>query len=335
MPSGFLSKFGRDKTSPGAGSLKQQQQQQQQARPAARSPATSAFAQAQTAPPIHSSSIDSTSTSSPTVAGSSAGGSGSSASSSLIAGHMQQSSARTLSGILGGQEAGTTPGSNMSMQQRAQAEASAGVAMAGIPIVQVQGVQQYPTAAPQQQQQDQYSGARQMSVDMMDVSGLSLTGQGNDPVRQAGDEAMRDKMRAAQLQVSRRKLRSISFVLIVCDPGRSSTSRGGIRSFAGPCCGAQRASKSSGVRTSSSTTAAAATGTPATASRCCESTAAPTSGSTATRPSDLYADGIHADDGVPFQAVPGSRGGIRVDEQWSQGAGRSLGPEDGGAVRFG
>jgi hypothetical protein len=104
---------------------------------------------------------------------------------------MQQSSARTLSGILGGQEAVTTP---MSVQQHAQVEASAGVAMAGIPIVQVQGVTQH---------QDQYSGARQMSVDMMDVSGLSLTGQGNDQVRAAGEDAMRDKMRAAQLQVSR------------------------------------------------------------------------------------------------------------------------------------
>lgn len=209
MPSGFLSKFGRDKTSPGAGSFKQQQQQQQQ-RPVARSPAAPAFTQPQAQAPIHSSSIDSSSTSPPTVAGSSAGGSGSSASSSLIAGHMQPSSARTLSGILGGQEAVTTP---MSIQQHAQVEASAGVAMAGIPIVQVQGVTQFPNSAPQQQQQqqDQYSGVRQMSVDMMDVSGLSLTGQGNDQVRVAGEEAMRDKMRAARLQVSRPALRNISF----------------------------------------------------------------------------------------------------------------------------
>lgn len=94
----------------------------------------------------------------------------------------------------------------MSMQQRAQAEASAGVAMAGIPIVHVQGADQYQSSAPrQQQQQDQYSGARQMSVDGMDVGSLSLTGQGqgHDHVRAAGEEAMRDKMRAAQLQVSR------------------------------------------------------------------------------------------------------------------------------------
>lgn len=76
------------------------------------------------------------------------------------------------------------------------AEASAGVAMAGIPVVNIHGVDG-------QRQQEDY-GARQMSVDMMDVSGLSLTGQGNE--RQGADAAMREKMEAAQLQVRTTRL---------------------------------------------------------------------------------------------------------------------------------
>lgn len=213
MPSGFLSKFARDKSSP-SGAKQQHQQQQQPLRQSPRAPAPPPTTTTTTTPtpavPQYHSSIDS-SASTPTVANSSAGGSGSSASSSLIAGRASQSAlgqSRTLSTILGGedfqrQEHQQQQGGDataMSLQQKAVAEASAGVAMAGIPVVNVHGVDG-------QQQQDVQGGARQMSVDMMDVSGLSLTNQGNE--RQAGgagggDVSMREKMEAAQLQVRSR-----------------------------------------------------------------------------------------------------------------------------------
>lgn len=212
MPSGFLSKFARDKSSPSGAKQQQQQQQQPPLRPSPRAPApapTTTTTTTSTAPaaPHHHSSIDS-SASTPTVANSSAGGSGSSASSSLIAGRASQSAlgqSRTLSTILGGedfqrqehqQQQPRGDAAAMSLQQNAVAEASAGVAMAGIPVVNVHGVDG-------QRQQD-VQGARQMSVDMMDVSGLSLTNQGNErqPGGAGGDDvSMREKMEAAQLQV--------------------------------------------------------------------------------------------------------------------------------------
>lgn len=243
MPSGFLSKFARDKPTNSTSSSTKHQHQHQQPSPL-RSPATSGPVRspAPAAPTAHSSSIDSAYSS--TVAGSSAGGSGSSASSSLLAGHQHPPTAqsRTLSSVLddndGGSDIGTPGQPMMSLQQNASAEASAGVAMSGIPVVNIQ---------------DPQGGARQMSVDAMDVSGLSLTGQANPQHSQqyaqlqqrdahGNDEhaRMRDKMQEAQAQV---RCGSFPYSLLVLDLTASSVSLGGtssrtsrIRSSTSPCC---------------------------------------------------------------------------------------------------
>ena len=88
----------------------------------------------------------------------------------------------------------------MSLQQHAIAEASSGVALAGIPVVNVHGTDGH------SQQDIHGSGARQMSIDTMDVSGLSLTNQGGHDATQGGvgEVSMREKMEAAQLQVRAR-----------------------------------------------------------------------------------------------------------------------------------
>ncbi|KAJ9121515.1 hypothetical protein QFC22_002133 [Naganishia vaughanmartiniae] len=156
--------------------------------------------------PAPQTSIDSAGSSA--VAHSSAGGSGSSVSSSLLAGHHQHAStaqSRTLSSVLDDSDDGSdigTPGQPIMFHQQnvSAAEDSAGVAMSGIPIVNIQ---------------DPQGGARQMSVDAMDVGGLSLTGQATPPhPEQYGQQQhqqrdvhghveqarMRDKMQEAQAQ---------------------------------------------------------------------------------------------------------------------------------------
>ena len=245
ISSGFLSKFARDKPANNSPSTKQPSP--------LRSPATSSVRSPAPAPAPHSSSIDSAYSSA--VAGSSAGGSGSSASSSILAGHQHAPTAqsRTLSSVLdddNDSDIGTSGQQMMPIQQNASAEANAGgFAMAGIPVVNIQ---------------DPQGGARQMSVDAMDVSGLSLTGQAQPQQpqqyaqQQQGDAhgnveqaRMRDMMQEAQAQVRSFRVPMPLFrrVLIwrLRSLGCSSSSTGRIRSSTGSRRSAQSTSQSSSV----------------------------------------------------------------------------------------